>query len=172
VLRPLIFAVAALASGCASLDRDECRSADWYAIGLEDGARGRPLERLGDHRRACAEYGIAPEAQRYLAGREEGLKSFCTYERGFAHGKSGHGYSGGCPAALARNFQAGYQLGRELHDLERRHAEVQREIAKSKARLAEGLPGARSRAAEVDRLEDLTRESVALEARIQGMTQR
>jgi hypothetical protein len=170
MLRLALVAFAALAAGCASLDRDECRSADWYAIGLEDGARGRPVERLGDHRRACAEYGIAPQSERYLAGRDEGLKSFCTYERGFAHGKSGHGYGGGCPAPLARSFQAGYQLGRELHELERRHAEVQRDIARSKGRLAEGLPTPRQRAAEVERLEALTRESVELEARIQGIT--
>src|SRR5918999_70223 len=161
MLRPLVLALAALASGCASLDRDECRSADWYAIGLEDGARGRPLERLGDHRRACAEYGVAPQSERYVAGREEGLKTFCTYERGFSHGQSGQRYSGGCPAVLAASFQAGYQLGRELHELERRHAEVQKDIARSKARLKEGLPSPRQRAAEVERIEELTRESVA-----------
>jgi hypothetical protein len=170
MLRPLVLAIAALASGCASLDKDECRSADWYAIGLEDGARGRPLERLGDHRRACAEYGVAPQTERYVAGREEGLKTFCTYERGFSHGQSGQRYGGGCPAPLAASFQAGYQLGRELHELERRHAEVQRDIVRSKARLKEGLPSPRQRAAEVERLEDLTRESVELEARIQGIT--
>jgi hypothetical protein len=44
--------------------RNECLHADWYAIGLEDGAqRGANTER-------------------YVAGRNEGLKSFCTYERG------------------------------------------------------------------------------------------
>ena len=73
----------ALLAGCASLDKDECRTADWYAVGLEDGARGRALDRLGDHRRACAEHGVTPHTERYLAGRSEGLRSFCTYERGF-----------------------------------------------------------------------------------------
>jgi hypothetical protein len=164
--------LAAMVSGCASLDRNECVSANWYAIGLEDGARGRPLERLGDHRRACAEHKVVPDAERYVAGRDEGLKSFCTYERGFAHGRSGHGYAGGCPAAMAASFQSGYQLGRELHDLHRRLADVQSQITRSKALLRDGLPSPRLRAAEVERLEDLTRESVELEARIQGTTQR
>jgi len=169
-LSALLFAL--IASGCASLDRNECLSANWYAIGLEDGARGRPVERLGDHRRACAEHKVVPDAERYLAGRDEGLKSFCTYERGFAHGRSGHSYAGGCPTAMAAKFQAGYQLGRELHDLTRRHAEVQNQIARSKALLREGIPSPRLRAAEVERLEDLTRESAELEARIQGITHR
>jgi hypothetical protein len=163
---------AAILSGCASLDKNECRSADWYAIGLEDGARGRPVERLGDHRRACAEHGVAPQAERYLAGRNEGLKSFCTHERGFAHGRGGHAYAGGCPAHLAASFQSGYQLGRELHDLHRRLGEVQSQIARSKALLKDGIPNPRLRGIEVERLEDLTRESAQLEARIQGITQR
>ena len=40
-----------LLSACASMNRNQCVNADWYAVGLEDGARGRPLERLGhfDH---------------------------------------------------------------------------------------------------------------------------
>ena len=100
--------------GCASMDRTECVNANWYAVGLEDGARGQPLERLGAHRRACAEYGVSPDAERYAAGRNEGLKSFCTYERGFAEGRSGHTNAGVCPATLAGGFQSGYQRGREL----------------------------------------------------------
>lgn len=172
MLRLSAVLIAAIVSGCASLDRSECLNANWYAIGLEDGARGRPLERLGDHRRACAEHKVAPDAERYLAGRDEGLKSFCTYERGFAQGRSGLTYAGGCPAAMAAGFQSGYQLGRELHDLHRRLSEVQTQIARSKAQLTEGIPNPRLRGIEVERLEDLTRESAQLEARIQGMTQR
>jgi hypothetical protein len=172
MLRPATLLLAALLCGCASLDKDECRNADWYAIGLEDGARGRALERLGDHRRACAEHGVAPHTERYLAGRDQGLKSFCTYERGFEHGRSGQRYAGSCPAPMAAAFQSGYQLGRELHELSRRLSEVQTQITRSKALLKDGIANPRQRAAEVERLEDLTRESAQLEARIQGMTQR
>jgi hypothetical protein len=68
-----------LVAACASMDRSQCLNADWYAIGLEDGARGRALERLGEHRRACAQYNVTPDTARYVAGRNDGLKSFCTY---------------------------------------------------------------------------------------------
>jgi len=172
MLRASAVLVAAIVSGCASLDRGECLNANWYAIGVEDGARGQPLERLGTHRRACAEYGVAPDAERYVAGRNEGLKSFCTYERGFSQGRSGQAYTGACPANLAAAFQSGYQLGRELYDVNRRLGDVQTQIAHSKTLLRDGIPNPRQRAAEVERLEDLTRESAQLEARIQGMTQR
>src|SRR6476646_7256567 len=107
MLRSSALLLGMLLAGCASLDRGECLNANWYAIGVEDGARGQPLERLGVHRRACAEYAVAPDAERYVAGRNEGLKSFCTYERGFSQGRGGHAYSGACPANLAAAVQAG-----------------------------------------------------------------
>jgi hypothetical protein len=153
----------ALAS-CATMDKDECRTADWYAVGLEDGARGRALERLGDHRRACAEHNVTPDTGRYLAGRNEGLKTFCTYERGLAEGRAGHAHAAGC--APATGFVAGYERGRELHGLNRRLGEVNGEIGRIKNALKEGIPNARTRAMEVERLEALTREAEQLESRI------
>jgi len=161
-----------LVSGCATLDKNECLRADWYAIGLEDGARGRPVEYLGDHRRACAEHGVTPQIERYLAGRNEGLKSYCTYDRGFAAGRSGQAYSGVCPAGLAGNFSAGYQRGREIHDLRRRLDTVQEQIRRTKAALTAGIPNPKARAAEVDRLEDLSREAEQLEQRIAALDNR
>ncbi len=159
----------AFLAGCASLDKDECRTADWYAIGLEDGARGRALDRLGEHRRACAEHGVTPQAERYLAGRNEGLKSFCTYERGYSQGRAGQADSGACPKQLAGGFLAGYQRGRELHELNRRLEEMRREIARIKAALTAGIPNPRSRAIEVERLEVATREAEQLEAQIRSL---
>lgn len=170
--RRLLFSVAtALLAGCATLDQDECRTADWYAVGLEDGARGRAVERLGEHRRACAKYGVAPSTERYVAGRNEGLKSFCTYEQGFSQGRGGRAYAGTCPQALAAGFSAGYQRGRELYDLHRRLGEVQGEIGRIKTALKEGIPNPRTRAMEVERLEAFTREAEQLEttiARVEG----
>jgi len=159
----------ALLAGCASLDKDECRTADWYAVGLEDGARGRALDRLGDHRRACAEHGVTPHTERYLAGRNEGLRSFCTYERGYSQGRAGQGYSGACPKETAGGFLAGYQRGRELHELNRRLEEARKEIARVKAALTAGIPNPRSRAIEIERLEVATREAEQLEAQIRSL---
>lgn len=154
----------AAACGCASLDRDDCVQGSWYAIGLEDGARGRPVERLADHRRACAEYHIAPDADQYLAGRAEGLKSFCTYERGYSEGRAGRAYNAACPAPQA--FLAGYQRGRELHDLQAELKAVENEIARSKAAITAGIRDPRERAREVERLDSLSRQADQLEARV------
>jgi hypothetical protein len=154
-------------AACATLDKDECRTADWYAIGLEDGARGRAIERLGDHRRACAKHEVAPNAERYLAGRNEGLKSFCTPERGYSEGRAGRAYAAGCPEPLAGHFLGAYQRGHELHELHRQLSALESEIARSKKALTDGIPNPRSRAAELDRLEALTREAQQVETRIQ-----
>ena len=141
-------------AGCASLNKNQCLNADWYAVGLEDGALGRPLERLGDHRRACADYNVAPQTERYLAGRNEGLKTFCNYERGYSNGRAGYAYVPVC--AAESGFSAGYQRGRELHDLTQRLTEVRNQIARSKEAIAAGIV----------RLEESTREAAELERRI------
>ena len=155
----LAYCLVALLAGCASLDQGECRTANWYAIGMEDGARGRALDRMGDHRRACAEHGITMDADRYVAGRNEGLKTFCTFQNGYTQGRSGNGYSGACPVDSAKLFLAGHQRGRELYELHRRHEGLEREITRIKTALREGIPNPRTRAQEVERLEVTTREA-------------
>ena len=155
---------ALLGAGCASLDRAQCLNADWRAVGLEDGAQGRPLERLGDHRRACAEYGVTPQTDAWLTGHAEGLKSFCTPTRGYSEGRAGRAYAGACPEGpLAASFLAGYRKGRELYDLEHQLQAVREQIRRSKAALTEGIREPRERAREVERLESLTRDSEQLE---------
>jgi len=161
-----LLAAALVLGGCASMDRAQCVNANWYAIGMEDGAQGRPLQRLGEHRRACAEHGVQPDAERYAAGRNEGLKSYCTYDRGFRTGRAGSAYNGVCPEPAARDFLAGYQHGRELYGLQKRLDEVNADIKKTKASLAEPGLSPRARGQLAERLEDLTRESAYLEQQI------
>ena len=170
-MRALAWVIASsLLAGCATLDREDCLQADWYTIGLEDGARGYAVERLGDHRRACAKHSIVPNAERYMLGRNEGLKSFCTYERGFSEGRAGHAYAGACPQPTS--FVAGYNRGREMYDLYRERDELQREIGKTKTALRDGIPEPRARARAIERLEQLTREAEQLEVRIQAAERR
>ena len=111
-MRIVLLLLALLVAGCASMSKDQCLHADWYAVGVEDGAKGLPLERLGEHRQACAEYGVAPNAESYMAGRREGLMAFCTYDRGVAEGRAGRAYGSVCPQEVAADFREGYARGR------------------------------------------------------------
>jgi len=109
-------------SGCASMNRNECLAVDWRTVGYEDGAAGRPAERIADHRRACARYGVAPDLGAYQSGREQGLREFCRPLNGYRLGERGGNYEGICPAALEGEFVAAYDSGRELYNLRSRAA--------------------------------------------------
>jgi len=165
-MRGSLLAAMLLLAGCAGMDKSECVNADWYAVGLEDGAQGRGVERLGAHRRACAEHNVSPDGERYAAGHREGLKSFCTYERGYALGRAGNTTTATCPPALRENFLAGYQRGRALHDRNARLDKVNADIRKTKAGLSEPGVSPRTRSQLAERLEGLSREAVQLEQEI------
>jgi hypothetical protein len=155
-----------LLAGCASMDKDECRTADWRAVGLEDGAQGYPLERLGEHRKACAKHNVTPDTDRYIAGRTEGLATYCTPDNGYRVGRTGGTYRGVCPQTTIAGFTSAYNRGKELYDLHRRLDSVEGDIARIKQALKDGIPNPRSRAQEVERLEALTREAEQLDGRI------
>jgi hypothetical protein len=101
-----------------------------------------------------------------LAGRSEGLKSFCTPQRGYASGRAGQAFAEVCPAELAGAFAAGWREGRDLYELTRRHNALQAEIRKSKEAITRGIHDPRERAREVERLESLSREAETLEQEI------
>jgi hypothetical protein len=111
----ILMVSAIVLSGCATLNKDECLTADWYQIGYEDGARGYPDTRIASHREACAKHGISPDFRSYQDGHEEGIIRFCTASNGFAQGKRGYEYSGICPPSLENDFLDGYDAGRQIY---------------------------------------------------------
>lgn len=129
-------------TGCASMSKEECRYVDWRTVGYEDGASGRPASRLGDHRRACADHGVAPDLAAYEAGRAAGMREFCQAHNGYRVGASGQVYYGTCPADLAPAFERGYDQGRELYVRQQRVRDAEAGIAQREAeirRLEDGL---------------------------------
>lgn len=114
-----LFSVVFLAvlSGCATMSGEECATADWSAVGYEDGANGYPAERLGDHRKACAKHGYSPDLAAYRQGREQGLVEYCQPGRGFKTGERGASYHGVCPVDLEEDFLTGYRIGHHLYEL-------------------------------------------------------
>ena len=75
-------------------------NADWYSIGYVDGARGYPASKIGEHRRACAEYSVRPDFGRYDEGRIAGLVEYCNPRNGYWLGTKGALYNGVCPKNL------------------------------------------------------------------------
>jgi outer membrane murein-binding lipoprotein Lpp len=118
-VKPALILLCCLLAGCATMDKSECRTADWRAVGFEDGAAGRPVSHIGQHRRACAEHGVAPELAAYRNGHAEGARHFCNPANGFRQGRAGREYSGLCPADLEDEFVSAHATGRHLYDLQR-----------------------------------------------------
>jgi hypothetical protein len=115
----LIFSVAVTLgmSGCASMSADECAMSDWRTIGFEDGAQGYTADRLGNHRKACAKHGVAPDFDAYQSGRSQGLRQYCQPSRGFNVGASGGRYNGVCPGDMEADFVDAFNAGHQLHNL-------------------------------------------------------
>jgi hypothetical protein len=124
------------ASGCASLSEKDCRAGDWYAIGLRDGAAGRTEDYVAGHSAACQEYGVAPDHERWLEGRERGLARFCTARNGYRIGEVGGRYDDVCFAGAELEFRRGYDLGLRMNEVRSRLERIENDIRVIEGQLA------------------------------------
>lgn len=172
----LLFAL----GGCAGMDAAECRTADWRAIGYEDGALGRSPQYFGTRRRACADHDVVADFDAYVAGRAEGLVHFCHPRNGYRLGTQGYRYAGVCPAEFEDAFLAahadGYglyerdaalkSLRKRLHGSRERAKKIEYLLTEKTALLVSSEVEVSERAAIAVELKQLTEEKVGLEARI------
>ena len=98
-------------AGCASMSKEACLQGDWAGVGFKDGEAGRAQSRLDEHAKACAKAGVVPDAAPYFAARDQGLKLYCTQDRGFSEGRTGQSYAGVCSPGPERGFLVGYSDG-------------------------------------------------------------
>lgn len=165
---------ALLLSGCASLSENQCRTADWESIGYQDGSRGYDAGRIGNHSEACAEYGIKADRELYEEGRLQGLELFCTGYNGMRLGRQGYAYSGVCPLSLQGDFVRGYEVGRELHDMDAHMQQLQSEVQRVQAELKREEPplSDKDRDYLLHRLRELEREYGRSESDLRAMESR
>jgi hypothetical protein len=105
----------ALLQGCATLDKDECKLADWRLIGYQDGVAGKSAAVIGEYREDCAKHAVVPDLDAYRAGRREGLQQYCKADNGYRLGNAGRGYATVCPTGLEYGFREAYDAGRKLY---------------------------------------------------------
>jgi len=98
-------------SGCASMSKKDCQSADWHAIGHGDGARGIHYNNLAKHRQSCGKHEIVPDEAAYHAGWEQGIRNYCTSAQGYKAGTAGQAYRSICPQDVEENFRYGWKQG-------------------------------------------------------------
>ena len=122
VLLPLL----ALAA-CATLSEEQCRQGDWHAIGQADGANGRTPDYLAKHAKACADYGIAPDAALWEKGRRQDLPLYCRPARAWDEGADGRRLSPVCPPEGLAELQRANRDGLIYHRIGEDIAEAERE---------------------------------------------
>ena len=108
----------ALLAGCTTMSKDQCLAGAWGEKGYQDGVSGYRTSRLDDHAQACAKFGVAANPSAYLSAREDGLRTYCTWENGFRQGRQGNSYGGVCAPAEEREFLPAYEDGRRIYAVE------------------------------------------------------
>ncbi len=106
-------------SGCANMNQAQCETANWQAIGYEDGAAGARDSQFSQHRQECAKYGITANIEDYLHGHDKGSKKYCTQTNGFFLGMKGQNYNRNCPQDLAPVFLRGLTDGKQIYSAQR-----------------------------------------------------
>ncbi|GAA6152508.1 DUF2799 domain-containing protein [Pseudoteredinibacter isoporae] len=123
----LICSVLLLAS-CSGLSKEECQTADWEALGFEDGVVGKGLETVSGYRESCGKHGVRIDLERYKYGRNIGLQDFCKPNSGYEAGRRGYVYKGVCPAELEDAFVGPYEEGRIVYRAESKLQRAESEL--------------------------------------------
>jgi hypothetical protein len=122
---------------CATLSREQCLAGAWGDLGYRDGLGGQPMSLLADHERACAEYGVAPDAIAYRSARLDGLTGYCRWQRGFQEGREGDTYHGVCTPAQEVEFLPAYRDGQMVYAAEQALTNARNSVSSLGARLEE-----------------------------------
>lgn len=108
--------IAVALAGCETMSKEECRSADWFQVGYQDGRDGQARSHIEYIAESCAKTNVAPDRERYFHGHHQGLREYCTPEHGFDLGKNGTSYNRVCPPESANGFEASYNEGHRIYD--------------------------------------------------------
>ena len=115
----------ALLAGCTTMTKEQCLAGAWGEKGYQDGLSGYRTSRLHDHAQACAKFGVEANPGAYLSARDDGLRTYCTWESGFRQGRQGNSYGGVCSPAEERDFLPAYEDGRRIYVVEQAVSSVE-----------------------------------------------
>ena len=145
-------------SGCATMQEDECRTADWRDVGLRDGLVGRPSSVLADYHEACSKHGVDPDSELYREGRAEGLAEYCVLDNAAPEGLAGRRYQNVCPVDIDRSFRQLNDAGYAVYDVRDEMDDVYGKIDSLENELADDDTTEERRTAIRDELRKLDRE--------------
>lgn len=124
----LLFSFVFILQGCATMNQDECLTADWLSIGERDGIRGKTENMFESRASACAKHGITADRSAYKDGYNSGLREFCLPNNGYKNGLDKIEYHYVCPidqqSAYLREYVKGLNLAISELDFELRKLDI------------------------------------------------
>lgn len=134
----LVILSCAVVTACISLSPEQCRVADWKALGEKDGIQGRE-QQLAKHLKSCAPIGITPNTLLYRQGYQAGLALYCQPQHILDQALDGNGRIDNCPINKQSLLLPYYRVGRQVYEaksnlsrLYREQDQLQRELQASK----------------------------------------
>lgn len=130
----LLWPLAALLGGCATLSADECHNANWRDLGHTEGAQGYRMTRFREHIKACSAHGVSPVLDDYLKGHRAGLAQWCERpSAGFERGRSGGDRPEGlCEPTQARAILAAWEHGHGVRQAELDYERAERDYEQAR----------------------------------------
>lgn len=125
-------------SACATLNEDECLTANWQQLGQSDGMAGRPSNYVSLHHEACSKHGVPVNDEQWQSGWQVGIRLYCTPQNGLQVGRAGQNYANSCPADLAPEFLTAYQVGKRVADARKEIEQLKSELEQAKRHMEKG----------------------------------
>jgi hypothetical protein len=111
----LVIVCVGLFTGCASMSKDECKTANWETVGFSDGSQGSALSNIERHQKACAGI-VTPDFDAYTRGHKRGVEKYCIAGTGYNAGVRGRQQNSVCAGAQWPEYHAAYQYGMDIYN--------------------------------------------------------
>ena len=124
----IISMLSMLICGCASMSKDECKTANWEIVGFDDGSHGRNESTIKRYQEDCA--GVAtPNFTAYRQGYGRGVTRYCVVDTGYSSGIRGYKANNACDPARFPDYynaqQAGLTIFQSEQDINNQTANLQ-----------------------------------------------
>ncbi|MBH1963864.1 MAG: DUF2799 domain-containing protein [Comamonadaceae bacterium] len=165
---------ALLLSGCASMSEEQCRGANWAALGHSD-ARDGDMPDFGAQRvQSCAEKGVRGNLSEWQRGWEQGRREVCVPGNADSWARRDSEYKPGfCPPDMEPLFLSIYTPARERYRFEKRIRDLQQQIDERSRRLEEVIrDSGRSENQTSQRRAELSARRSSLEHEIRNLRDR
>jgi len=124
----VIAVLTVLLGGCASMSKEECKTANWEIVGFDDGSHGNPVTLIKRHQEDCAGV-VTPDFAAYQKGHARGVARYCVAGNGYNSGIRGYRANTVCDPAGFPNYYDAHQMGltifQSAQDVKRQTADLQ-----------------------------------------------